>query len=706
MPISIDCPKCKTHFDLPDKAAGTERRCHKCGGSFKVVGGTATKAAKPAARRDISEGVIQTGEAPAAGGAAKYGIIAAGIAVLGIAGFFIFRKGGTEAPPEDKSTTTHLGTSPDVALLEETKAKIAEARTKAGTIKDPITYGRATDLYRDIVALQSKITNNGMPQGTSFIYPKPTLTEADRLVGEHRLKMEEQFRSYLLTVAERASTLDEALSGHTRPDMPILKEWVMNAVQARKPQLVAGVAADTVLNYFELGRAQETSDAERNAFLRLVEAADPRVKQLYVKGGDEVLKLFTGDAARAAKLDAALAKYFEAAADMEVFDRLAISAVFRSNGAPTVPARMGTEAIKAPELLAVTRRLWKKFGPQLPLHTHVNIVRKIVERGSRESWGDLDVVILGGKEDPAYMADLFTQLVSVVPDQPPAEDGKPRSIPYHRYLKAALPGMTEDHIMTVLTACRDWKEDCLNARLFLAALMETPTSKAIPALLAAYRQPGSLKADDILKAIVKCYNPRDKVTASQVDNVLNEWASADPRVMEILQMFIAEGKLGAVVKLVMNVLESGADSGEKWFKLAGDILAKDADGGLAEYVVPALIHSYVTIRGDSPARKAVLAKYKAPQALIEAVMMYPRMQDPSPEFTALLRSLLDKRAAKFLKWAAFTWSKRPGWAIEELRRVTGDSGPLDVKYWDAYLEKSAAKLGAQIEGFEVVEDKK
>jgi len=417
-----------------------------------------------------------------------------------------------------------------------------------------------------------------------------------------------------------------------------------------------------------------------------------------------LFKLYAGNPERAASMDAKLAKYLEAVADDAIFYLLATSAVFKSRGSITVAGKSGPETVAAKEMHGLILRLWNKFGPTLDLQRHVNVVRGIVEKGNRESWGDLDPVILGGKRDPKYLAEFLVALIGAIPDQPLDDAGKPRTIQYHRYLKQAIPGMTDEHIHQLLLSTRDWSPDCINAQAVVTALMETPTEKAVTGLISMHRSPGSVKPMEIMTAIAKCYEGRDRVAVGQLDNAMNEWMSTDPNFREVLQLFLKEGKTKPVAKVLINLFEMGSsETSEKWFSMAGDILAKDPT--LADVLVPALVKSFTTYKRPSETRKQLILKYKSAAGLEDACQLYPRMQDPPTEFESILRALLDKRAVKFLRWCAFKWSKRPSWAIEELRRVTGDQGPMDGKYWEAWIERNGSKLPPQVEGFEVVEDK-
>jgi hypothetical protein len=712
MAISINCPKCKNHFELPDNSKGTERRCFRCGAMFKVEASAGAPAkAKPAAKpapktAEVSNEAISTGGVDRAG-AKKYFIFAGVALALIVGGWFFLRPAPKEDPKkkDPSKESTQLGTTLDERLLLETRQKIRESRTKHGVISDPANYGHAVNSYAGILEQQRKIQGHGKPrEGGGFSYDKKNFTDADDECQAELRLMEEKFKIYLAGAVEKASSLDDMVNLHTRPDLPVLKEFVTTAVMAKRPEWVMGQTITSLLNLVRQGRAQDASDAERNAFVYLLEKSEPEVKNLFVQAGDELFKLYAGNPDRAASMDAKLAKYLETVANDEIFYLLATSSVFKSRGSITVMGRSGPETVAAKEMHSLILRLWNKFGPTMDLQKHVNVVRGIVEKGNRESWGDLDPVILGGKRDPKYLAEFLVALIGAIPDQPGDESGKPRTIPYHKYLKQAIPGMTDEHIHQLLLSTRDWNPDCISAQAVVTALMETPTSKAVPGLIAFHRAPGSVKPLEIMAAIAKCHDDRDKMAVGRLDNAMNEWMSTDPNFRDVLQLFLKEGKPVPVAKVLINLFESGSsESTEKWFAMAGDILAKDPS--LASAMVPALIRSFATYKRPSEVRKQLILKYKAAGALEDACQMYPRMTDPPTEFEAILRGLLDNRAVKFLRWCAFKWSKRPAWAIEELRRVTGDQGPMDAKYWEAWIERNGSKLPPQVEGFEVSEDK-
>jgi hypothetical protein len=718
MPVSTNCPKCGHHYDFPDGAAGTQRRCFRCGAQFVVAAvkrpasaaakpGTAARPAPP--KPAPAPRAEEPAEEPAAAeepGKKPVGLIvgAAVCLVLIVVGFFFLKP----APEDDtrkkrrpdpdavvkKDEAATVSASEEARLLEEARKLAAEARSRR-VITNLQSFIPSRDTYVKVVTLHVRLQSLGTYKDGRVVFTNANLEAANQVCESARRDLETMFTAYFGKEAETASSMPDMLARFTLPEMPSLGELVRAAVMAKKPDLCREEFVGRTTTLVREGRAHEATETDRRGFAWLLERGDPAIAPLFKERPDEMLKFLAGEAGAAKRMDAELATLIEKNGDLEMFRKLATSAVFR--GAGTLKA--GSTIVAATEVYNVARRLWNTFGPSIDVMVHVNIIQEIVREGNRETWGDIDAVILAGRRDPKYFSQLFVKLVLMVPDQPPDAQGKLRSLDYHKHLKAALPEMTADDILTIVTTSRPWSEACLNPKGILAALGETPTPRAVPALLALYQQPGDLKTADLARVMAKCYDGKPN---DALDTALYQWVSADPNVFDTLQIFVAEGKAHPVVNVLKNILVQGAGTGfERWFDLAKACIEKNK--AYAPDLVSALARSYGVYPLSSTVRKQLLQKHKNEETLVDLVGVYksaPERMREVPEFEMLLREILDKRAIKFLIWLAYDSPTKPSWALPELKRITGESTPQDAALWRSWFSRNESKLPPQIPGFD------
>jgi len=692
MQVRFNCPKCGRHFEFPASAVGLQRRCVACGASFTVIAEAGAKLAKPATAQAAAQ-------APAAGAAEEAGekarspmpfvIGGVAVAVVGVA-LWLFAGGGAEKPPEkeppkkvDEGET--VGVSPEMKLVKEAELALAES-AKWADVKDMLTYGSAMNAYQKMLQLQKGLEVLG-----DIREREPRAAAALQKLIAARATTEGALIKYVGTHIPQASSLGELLGTFARPELPDLRDAIYRAVLAAKPELAYKDSISSLRVAVGRGKAHEVSEPEREAWGFLLKRGDPAVVELLNANADEALKLCAPPSPP--DTDKLLAATVEKGATKATLAQLYSSAAFRFGGKPKVKTREGDVALDLPELLAAIGRVAARLAVKWETHEHVAIIKSVLDRGGRETWGDrfTDLYAIGG-DDPKVRAQVAVVLIQLLPSLPP--DREPPLLPL---VKASLPHFTDADFSSMMLSLRERTGE-LTADKVLAMVEETPVPGALSAALTLAGDRTCAKRPQYAKLAVQCYGGADK---DAMTTALFAWGSEPlDQWTEAFEAAVARGLQEEVAAALARMLESGPkEEFVRVLRVCRTALEKSAK--YADALVPAVMQSYQRqdLERVGDLRKAIITKFKTEKTLPEMIGIYARVgyETLGLEFQAILKGLLDKRAVRFLIWITFEKSGREQWGIDELRRITGQSGALEAEKWQSWFKANEKKLPAQIE---------
>jgi len=703
------CPKCQRRHEFDESVQGRQRKCIQCGTVFSAFSDK-PGAAGPAtpAKEGFQKGASRFQEAAEAGRREEeeprkspmpFVIGGGAVVVLGLIAFLVFGRGEPEGSPrqdQDKKGEAVVGVSPEQKLADDVSAVLAEAKARGAEIKDPSDYSLSLVVYEKVVRAEKKLEALAKIRGGVPVFTDSKLADLHKETAGRRKAMEAAYLKFVEAEIPKANSVAELLSGYSRESMPELRDMIQAAVLRVRPELVHKESVVSLRLHAQRGTCHELSPIEREAWLFIIRAGDPFVAELFERSTDEALKLCAGDVTKDA--DALLPALLEKAASKGLAKQLYASAIFRFGGKPKVRTLGGEATIEMPLLCAAIPKIGARAG-KLDLGEHIEIVRGVYFAQPPDGWGDrfLDLLSING-DDPAYRAKLALGVLFACP---PRDEGKV-SLPALEMIKPWIKHLDEQDYATLMVNLGQTPTADLTQEKLAELIEKSPTPAAIQALLDVSGNVNSPIQARAARLAAKCYAKGGD--PKRMADALVRWARELDDWKRVFDDFLERGHNEEVSLAVQQLVETGPEKGfDAYVKLAGEVVARDAKNGA--WIVPALLRSYARVKAASSARKDLIVKCKTDEALPVAVAIYASAaargfgnEGVGNEFHDVLKALLDKRAIKFLMWAAFGKRMREtGWVMPELRRLSGQSGGPDADVWQTWYKANESKLPKQIQ---------